>query len=250
MTRPARLDRRRQRGLGRAVGLERRRAGPRRPGLVEFRHERLPRPGGRPAGHRRGARGGRAVRLGCRGVAAGLGLDRAPTHALADALAEFEQVEAVALFPTGFAANLGTIAALVGPGRRRLRSTGSNHACLIDGARLSGARLRVYPHGDADRLDAILDARRAGRFRRAPDRHRRRLQHGRRPRAAGRPGRPGRAVRGHAAGGRGPRHGRLRSRRPGSGGGAGGCRSGSRCGSARSQRPWARSAGSSPARDG
>ena len=42
------------------------------------------------------------------------------------------------LFPTGFAANLGTIAALVGPGDA-VYSDRLNHACLIDGARLSGA---------------------------------------------------------------------------------------------------------------
>src|SRR5207249_4428244 len=41
-----------------------------------------------------------------------------------------------------------------------------NHACLIDGARLSGATLRVYPHNDAERLDGILTRDRA-RFRRS-----------------------------------------------------------------------------------
>jgi 8-amino-7-oxononanoate synthase len=74
---------------------------------------------------------------------------------LADALARFEQSEAVALFPTGFAANLGTVAALAGAGDAvyvdRLA-----HASLVDGARLSGARLRVFPHNDADRLASIL----------------------------------------------------------------------------------------------
>jgi 8-amino-7-oxononanoate synthase len=88
-------------------------------------------------------------------------------QALAEALADFEQVEAVALFPTGFAANLGTIAALVGPGDAVYLDR-LDHACLIDGARLSGARLRVYPHNDVARLGAILERDRAGgRFRRA-----------------------------------------------------------------------------------
>jgi 8-amino-7-oxononanoate synthase len=84
---------------------------------------------------------------------------------LARALAAFEGTEAVALFPTGFAANLGTIAALVGPGDA-VYADRLNHACLIDGARLSGARLRVYPHNDAGRLEEIL-RRDRGRFRRS-----------------------------------------------------------------------------------
>src|SRR3954452_11920606 len=89
------------------------------------------------------------------------------THqALADALADFERAGAVALFPSGFAANLGTIAALVGPGDAGYLDR-LDHAALIDGARLSGARLRVYPHGDVDRLAASLWGGRAGaRFRR------------------------------------------------------------------------------------
>ena len=90
---------------------------------------------------------------------------REPHEALASDLAKFEGVEAVALFASGFAANLGTIAALVGPGDA-VYSDRLNHASLIDGARLSGARLRVYPHNDADRLASILNRDR-GRFRRS-----------------------------------------------------------------------------------
>lgn len=84
---------------------------------------------------------------------------------LAGALAEFEGTEAVALFPTGFAANLGTIAALAGKGDAVYLDR-LNHACLIDGARLSGATLRVYPHADAGRLEQVL-GRDRGRFRRS-----------------------------------------------------------------------------------
>ena len=90
---------------------------------------------------------------------------REPHEALASALARFEGSEAVALFASGYAANLGAIAALVGPGDA-VYSDRLNHACLIDGVRLSGARLRVYPHNDADRLGAILK-RDEGRFRRS-----------------------------------------------------------------------------------
>jgi 8-amino-7-oxononanoate synthase len=90
---------------------------------------------------------------------------RIPHDELAHALAEFEGTEAALLFPSGYAANLGTIAALVGPGDA-IYCDKLNHACLIDGARLSGAKLRVYPHNDADRLAEIL-TRDGGRFRRS-----------------------------------------------------------------------------------
>lgn len=83
---------------------------------------------------------------------------------LADALAGFERTEAVALFPSGYAANLGTIAALVGPGDAVFVDR-LDHSCLVQGARLSGARLRVYPHGAHDRLASMLERER--------DRHRR-----------------------------------------------------------------------------
>ncbi len=81
---------------------------------------------------------------------------RTPHQELAEALAGFEQVEAVALFPTGYAANLGTIAALVGNGDT-VYSDRLNHSCLVSGARLSGARLRVYPHCDLERLATLLE---------------------------------------------------------------------------------------------
>ncbi len=68
-------------------------------------------------------------------------------EALAREIATFERTEAAVLFPTGYAANLGTIAALVGK-PDVIYSDRLNHACLIDGARLSGATIRVYPHND------------------------------------------------------------------------------------------------------
>ena len=48
----------------------------------------------------------------------------------------------------GYAANLGTIAALVVK-PDVVYSDRLNHACLIDGCRLSGAWVRVHPHNDA-----------------------------------------------------------------------------------------------------
>jgi 8-amino-7-oxononanoate synthase len=83
---------------------------------------------------------------------------------LAAALARFERTEAAVLFPSGFAANAGTIAALVAPGDA-VYVDRLGHACLVAGARLSGAVLRVFPHNDADRLAAILSRERT-RYRR------------------------------------------------------------------------------------
>ena len=74
---------------------------------------------------------------------------------LAQRLAEFEGTEAALLFTSGFAANAGTIAALVGPGDA-VYCDRKNHASLLDGCRLSRADVRVYPHGDCSRLAALL----------------------------------------------------------------------------------------------
>ena len=106
----------------------------------------------------------------------------------------------------------GAIAALVGPGDV-VYCDRKNHASLLDGCRLSRADVRVYPHGDCGRLAALLA--RSQNISPAADRHRRPVQHGRRPGAAGGIGRSGRAVRRHALGRRGPRHGRFRPRTAG-----------------------------------
>jgi 8-amino-7-oxononanoate synthase len=89
---------------------------------------------------------------------------RAPHATLAEALAEFEHAEAALLFPTGFAANLGVITALVGRGDAVYLDRLA-HASLVAGARLSGASVRVFPHNDAAALAQIL-GRERGRFRR------------------------------------------------------------------------------------
>jgi len=75
---------------------------------------------------------------------------------LEERLAEFEGVEAALVFPSGFAANLGAIAALVGPGDV-VYCDRKNHASLLDGCRLSRADVRVYPHGDCQSLAALLE---------------------------------------------------------------------------------------------
>ncbi|WP_442781483.1 8-amino-7-oxononanoate synthase [Collimonas fungivorans] len=71
------------------------------------------------------------------------------------ALAAFTGLPRALHFSTGYMANMGTIPALVGPGDI-VFSDRLNHACLIDGARLSGAQFRVYPHADVARLEQLL----------------------------------------------------------------------------------------------
>jgi 8-amino-7-oxononanoate synthase len=80
-------------------------------------------------------------------------------------LAQFEKVEAATLFPTGYAANVGTITALVGK-PDAIYSDRLNHACLIDGARLSSASIRVYEHANASSLEEMLKSDQ-GKYRRS-----------------------------------------------------------------------------------
>ncbi|MDI6792463.1 MAG: 8-amino-7-oxononanoate synthase [bacterium] len=74
---------------------------------------------------------------------------------LEEEIAAFKGTEAAILFPSGYAANIGIITSLVGKGDLILLDK-LNHASLIDGARLSGAKIRVYPHRDAGALERIL----------------------------------------------------------------------------------------------
>ena len=80
---------------------------------------------------------------------------------LEEALAAFTHRERSLLFSTGYMANLAVLATLAGRGERVLLDR-LCHASLIDGARLSGARLERYPHADAGAAARLL-ARDAGR---------------------------------------------------------------------------------------
>jgi 8-amino-7-oxononanoate synthase len=75
------------------------------------------------------------------------------------ALAAFIDASDAALFSSGYAANVGAIQALVGPGDA-VFSDALNHASLIDGCRLSRAEVHVYRHRDAEHLEKLLRERR------------------------------------------------------------------------------------------
>lgn len=100
--------------------------------------------------------GGRASRL--------IGGHTRHHEELEAALAGLKGTPRALAFPTGYAAACGTIAALAGPGSTVILDKLA-HACLIDGAKLSGATLRVFEHNAPDALEEIL------RFTRERDAH-------------------------------------------------------------------------------
>jgi 8-amino-7-oxononanoate synthase len=84
-----------------------------------------------------------------------------PVHAdLEREIAGWKGAEAAVCFPTGFAANLGVLSVLGGPGVR-VFSDELNHASIIDGCRLSRSDVSVYRHRDLAHLELMLasDAR-------------------------------------------------------------------------------------------
>jgi 8-amino-7-oxononanoate synthase len=88
-----------------------------------------------------------------------------PAHASAErAIAAWLRTGASLLFSSGYAANVGTIAALARPGDLVV-SDALNHASIIDGCRLSGARVVVVPHGDPAAVERALAAGRDARCR-------------------------------------------------------------------------------------
>jgi len=77
-------------------------------------------------------------------------------------LARFHDVEAALLFNSGYQANVGVIQALVAD-EDEVFSDELNHASIIDGCRLSKARVAVFPHGDLAALEGMLRTSRARR---------------------------------------------------------------------------------------
>lgn len=79
----------------------------------------------------------------------------APFHQLEEALAAFKGTAAALTFATGSAAALGTLTALAGKDDILILDK-LVHACIVDAARLSGAKLRIFAHNDLDDLEAKL----------------------------------------------------------------------------------------------
>ena len=81
---------------------------------------------------------------------------------LEEALARFKGAEACLTFSSGYLANLGILDTLGGP-EATIFSDEFNHASIVDGCRLSRARVEVYRHADMGHLEDRLRASRAGR---------------------------------------------------------------------------------------
>ncbi len=74
---------------------------------------------------------------------------------LEERIARFKNVEACVVFQSGFAANAGTVSAILGP-EDHIVSDELNHASIIDGARLSKAKIHVFPHKDHAAAESVL----------------------------------------------------------------------------------------------
>ncbi|MGE3973093.1 MAG: aminotransferase class I/II-fold pyridoxal phosphate-dependent enzyme [Bdellovibrionales bacterium] len=70
-------------------------------------------------------------------------------------LAQFFNMEAAIVFATGFMANQGAITAIMGPGDYIL-SDKENHACIVEGCRLTPSKFMVYRHSDMEHLEKLL----------------------------------------------------------------------------------------------
>jgi len=81
-------------------------------------------------------------------------------HDLEESLAAFKGTPAALTFGSGYAAAVGTLGALVGSGDLVVLDRLA-HASLVDGARLCGAKLRVFDHNDCESLDRTLKRHRA-----------------------------------------------------------------------------------------
>jgi glycine C-acetyltransferase len=75
---------------------------------------------------------------------------------LEEKIARFKNVEACVVFQSGFTANAGTVSAILGK-EDFIISDELNHASIIDGARLSRAKIRVFRHKDTARAEELLN---------------------------------------------------------------------------------------------
>ena len=75
--------------------------------------------------------------------------------ALEEELAAWKEKEAALVFSSGYAAALGVLPALAGPGDLIILDKLA-HASLIDGARLSGANVRTFPHNRVEKIETLL----------------------------------------------------------------------------------------------
>ncbi len=80
-------------------------------------------------------------------------------HQLEEALAQFHRAEAAVVFGSGYAANVGVVTSLVGPGDIVFMDR-ANHASLWDGCRLSQAAIRLFDHRELTTLRRQLEKRR------------------------------------------------------------------------------------------
>ena len=74
---------------------------------------------------------------------------------LEEKIARFKNVEACVVFQSGFAANAGAVSAILGK-EDFILSDELNHASIIDGARLSRAKIKVFRHKDASHCEELL----------------------------------------------------------------------------------------------
>src|SRR6476620_2457524 len=74
---------------------------------------------------------------------------------LEERIAAFKNGEACVVFQSGFAANAGTVSAILSP-EDHIISDELNHASIIDGCRLSRAKIHVFPHKDVAAAEKIL----------------------------------------------------------------------------------------------
>ncbi|MBX6359346.1 MAG: glycine C-acetyltransferase [Acidobacterium ailaaui] len=74
---------------------------------------------------------------------------------LEEKIARFKNVEACVVFQSGFTANAGTVSSILGK-EDFIISDELNHASIIDGARLSRAKIKVFRHRDVDHAEELL----------------------------------------------------------------------------------------------